>query len=85
MVRSLYTSADMEKDISITSDPADGFQSVWGHFGVVFQGQSSSVVKSDKLTRHKHQFFDSVEQFKHVRGSFAGLNQLTRNRYHISL
>ena len=28
MVKSLYTSADMEKDISVTSDPVDGFQSV---------------------------------------------------------
>ena len=41
MVRSLYTSADMEKEISVTSDPVDGFQSVRGHFGVVFQNQSN--------------------------------------------
>ena len=42
MVRSLYTSADMEKHISITYDPMDRFQSVKGHFGVVFQNQSNS-------------------------------------------
>ena len=47
MDRSLYTSADMEKDISITSDPVDRFQNVRGNFGVDSQGQSSSVVKSD--------------------------------------
>ena len=37
MVRSLYTLADMEKQRSITSDPVDIFQSVWGHFGVFFK------------------------------------------------
>ena len=55
IIRSLYTSADMEKDISRTSDPVDGFQSVWGHFGVVSQGQSGSVVKSDM------QFYKSAD------------------------
>ena len=30
MVRSLYTSANMKKDRSITYDPVDGFQSVRG-------------------------------------------------------
>ena len=44
MVRSLYTSADMKKDNFITSDPVDGFQSVRGHFGVVFHGQSNGEV-----------------------------------------
>ena len=34
MVRSLYTSADMEKNISVTSDPVDGFRHMGGHFGV---------------------------------------------------
>ena len=43
----MLTSADMEKEISVTFDPVDRFQSVWGHFGVVFQGQSSSVFKSN--------------------------------------
>ena len=46
MVRPLYTSADMEKDISIISDPVDGFQSVRGNFGVVFQGQSNGEVRA---------------------------------------
>ena len=53
MVRSMYTSANMEKDISITSDPVDRFQGVWGHFGVVFQGKSSSVVCSEDNTNIK--------------------------------
>ena len=44
MMRSLYTSADMEENISITSDPVDGFQSVRNHFGVFFQGQSNSEI-----------------------------------------
>ena len=43
-VLSLYISADMKKDISITSDPVDEFQSVRSHFGVVFQGQSNGKV-----------------------------------------
>ena len=46
MVRSLYTSADMEKHISITYDPMDRFQSVKVISGVVFQGQSNGLVKS---------------------------------------
>ena len=37
MVRSLYTSADMKKDFSVTSDPVDGFQHVRAHFGIVFK------------------------------------------------
>ena len=38
MVRSLYTSADMEEDLSITVDLMDGFQCMRTHFGVVFRG-----------------------------------------------
>ena len=44
MVRPLYTRADMEIDISITSDTVDGFQSLRGNLGVVFQGQSNDEV-----------------------------------------
>ena len=44
MVRSLYISVDMEKHISITSYPVDGFRSVGGHFGVVLIGQSNGEV-----------------------------------------
>ena len=40
MARSLYRTADLEKVISIISDPVDRFQSVRGHFGIVFQGES---------------------------------------------
>ena len=50
MVRSLYTSADMEKDISITSNAVDRYQSVRGNFGVDSQGnlvKTTNVVKSD--------------------------------------
>ena len=46
-MRSLYKSTDMEKDISITSDQMDRFQSVRGDFGVVFQGQSNGEVIVD--------------------------------------
>ena len=38
MVRSLYTSADMEEDLSITLEPMDRFKHMKGPFGVVFQG-----------------------------------------------
>ena len=35
MVRSLYTSADMQEDLSITFDLVDRIRHVGGHFGVV--------------------------------------------------
>ena len=44
MVRSLYTSADMEEDLSITLEPMDRFQHMRGPFEVVFQGQSNGEV-----------------------------------------
>ena len=34
MLRLLYTSADMEEDLSITFDLVDGFSYMGGHFGV---------------------------------------------------
>ena len=40
MVSSLYTSADMEEDISITYNPVEGFWQSKSPFWVVFQGQS---------------------------------------------
>ena len=43
-VRSLYTSADMKKDIFISSHPIDRFWQFKGHFGVVFLGQSDGEV-----------------------------------------
>ena len=48
MVRSLYTSADMEKHISITYDPE--FQSVRGQFGVVFSCKSNSRIAKVHLS-----------------------------------
>ena len=44
MVRSLYISADIEKDNSLTSDPVEGFWQFKTLFGIVFQGQSNSEV-----------------------------------------
>ena len=44
MVKSLYTSADMEKDLSVTLEPMDKFKHMRGLFGVVFQGQSNGEV-----------------------------------------
>ena len=44
IVGSLYTSADMEEDLSITLQPVDGFQHMRGHFGVVFHAQSIDEV-----------------------------------------
>ena len=44
MVRSLYTSADMEEDLSITLEPMDKFKHMRGPLGVVFQGQSNGKV-----------------------------------------
>ena len=44
MVRSLYTIADIEKDLSIFLDPMDGFQHKRGQFAVVFQAQFNGEV-----------------------------------------
>ena len=44
MVRSLYTSADMEEDLSVTLEQMDRFKHMRGPFGVVFQGQSNGDV-----------------------------------------
>ena len=44
MVRSLYTSADLKEDLSITLEPMDRFKHMMGPFGVVFQGQSNGEV-----------------------------------------
>ena len=44
IIRSLYTSADMEKDISITSNLLNRFQCIRGHFKVVFLSQSNGKV-----------------------------------------
>ena len=44
MVRFLYTSADMEEDLSITLEPMDRFKYMSSYFGVVFQGQSNGEV-----------------------------------------
>ena len=44
MVRSMYKSADMEEDLSVTLEPMDRFKHMRGPFGVVFQGQSNGEV-----------------------------------------
>ena len=44
MVRSMYTSADMEEDLSITLEPMDRFKHMRGPLGVVYQGQSNGEV-----------------------------------------
>ena len=44
MVRSVFKSADMEEDLSITLEPMDRFWLMRGHFGVVFYAQSKFEV-----------------------------------------
>ena len=44
MVRSVYKSADMEEDLSITLEPMGGLWHMRGHFGVVFHAQSNVEV-----------------------------------------
>ena len=43
-VISLYKSADMEEDLSITLEPMGGMWHMRGHFGVVFHAQSNGEV-----------------------------------------
>ena len=62
----------MEKDISIPSDPRDGFQSVRGHFWVVFRGQYNGEVTvhiSWHGKIHLHNFWSSGE-ISMFQGSF---------------
>ena len=47
IVRSLYTSADMEEDLTITLQPVDGFQHMRCQSGVVFHAQSNGA-KGDR-------------------------------------
>ena len=64
------TSADMEKHISITYDPVDGFQSVRGHFGVVSQGQSNGQI-THQLTWKKHLQFQNFKVSEVILGQFS--------------
>ena len=48
MVSSLYASADMEEDLSITLQPVDGFQHVRGHIdamlSLVMQNNANQIL-----------------------------------------
>ena len=44
MVRSLYKSADMKNEMTITLDPVVGFGCAKGQFGVVLHAQSDGEV-----------------------------------------
>ena len=44
IVRSLYKSADMEEDLSISLEPIGGLWYMRGHFGVDFHAQSNDEV-----------------------------------------
>ena len=44
MVRSMYKSADMEEDLSVTLQPVEGFQQMRGQFGIVFHSQTIGKV-----------------------------------------
>ena len=39
MVRSLYKSADLKKESSVTLDLVDGFKHMRSHFGVISRGE----------------------------------------------
>ena len=43
-IPSMYTSADMEEDLTITLQPVNGFQHMRGQSGVVFHAQSNVEV-----------------------------------------
>ena len=45
MVRSMYKSADMEKDLHVTWEPVHGIKHMRGHFGVVLHAQSKSTTR----------------------------------------
>ena len=44
MVRSLYKSADLKIESSVTFDLVDGVKQMRSHFGVIFQGKFNAEV-----------------------------------------
>ena len=46
MVRSLYKSADLKKESSVTFDLVDGFKHMRCHFGTIFQSKFNAEVTS---------------------------------------
>ena len=81
MVRSLYTSADMkkdisipfDKDISITSDAVDRFLQSKCYFWVVFKGKSNSEVTDISVTS------DPMDGIQSVRGHYGVVFQEQSN------
>ena len=73
MVRSLYTSADMEENLSITFEPVDRFKHMRGHFGVVFKANPMvrSLYTSAHMEEDTHITFYLGYGCQHIRGQFA--------------
>ena len=68
---SLYTSADIEKDNSLTSHPVEGFWQFKSLFGLVFQGQSNSEVTVADMEKDISITSDPMDRFQSVRGHFG--------------
>ena len=62
MVRSVYTSDEMEEDLSIAFDLMDGIRQ--GHFGVRSLCTSANMEEDLSIT------FDLVDEFRHIGGHF---------------
>ena len=83
----LYKSADLEMNITVSFNPVDGFWESNCHFQVVFQGQSYHKVKSavtvqiSWLRNEYHCFFWSSGRILTFKGSFW--NSLSSPIHHV--
>ena len=73
MMRSLYKSADMEEDLSITWEPMDGFRHMRALFGVVFMPNPMmmSLYKSADMEEDLPITWEPMNRFRHMRARFG--------------
>ena len=79
MVRSLYTSADIDKDNSLTFHPVEEFWQFKSLFGLVFQGQSNSEVTVADMEKDISITSDPMDGFQSVGYHFGVIFQSQSN------
>ena len=67
MVRSLYTSADLKEDLSITLEPMDRFKHMRGPFGVFFKADPMvrSLYTSADMEEDLSITLEPIDRFKY--------------------
>ena len=73
MVRSMYTSADMEEDLSITLEPMDRFKHMRGPFGVFFKADPMvrSLYTSADMEEDLSITLELMDGLRHMGGQFG--------------